>query len=163
MKNLLLFLLFQIACFQFLNAQFLTPTVVSSLGGAGNNSAFTVGDLSISTYSSSDLIVTQGFQQSNLLTDDGTPDNVNELKDVGFKIKVFPNPAKDKLIIKIDELKKGDIQLHLMDLKGRNLKTLKIERKDRKKTIYLGNFPSGIYLLKATYRNKSNIYKIVKH
>ncbi len=52
---------------------------------------FTIGEVAVTTLTTSDLILTQGFHQGELMTTsvDGLP--------VSVTYKIYPNPTKDKL------------------------------------------------------------------
>ena len=97
-----------------LSAQSATPSVLASSGGEGsdgsNHAAWTMGELSISTLSNGDQILTQGFHQPRLLivgTNDGDPD---------IGLNIFPNPTQDRLVISYD----GELSLTyiLHDMRG---------------------------------------------
>lgn len=71
-------------------------------------------------------------------------------------IKIYPNPAKDKIYINNTENIKIE-SISIIDLKGKNI--MKFER--NKTELDLSGISTGIYLLKLTYGNEIIIKKIV--
>ena len=65
-----------------------------------------------------------------------------------YEVVVFPNPMDKHLTIQVEESRKEDLTLHLMDLQGRVLKQSSIGSNQRKVDLSTGNLPAGLFLLK---------------
>jgi hypothetical protein len=108
---LLLTLLF----FQTMGAQSTSPTVVNSAGGVIQNNShsleWSLGELAVSTLTSPNNLLTQGFLQPNVIIV-GTEDLFDE-----SRLMVFPNPVSDWLNLQTDIPDIKTIQVH--DVLGR--------------------------------------------
>ena len=113
MRNILASLLALTMIFQ-MNAQSAAPTVLSSAGGSGqsggNGVEWTLGELSVTTLTDGDQIMTQGFHQPQLII------VANEDLAVEIDFNVYPNPTQDRLILN----NKGDVAFSFVihDIKG---------------------------------------------
>lgn len=108
----------------------------------------TLGEIAIKTLTSTDFILTQGFQQGAI--------KVNTLideKDFTLKIKVYPNPVTHSLIIESDK----ESLYELYNINGQ--KILTINKSNPTEIIDFSNYSSGIYLLKI---NNQETHKIIK-
>ena len=96
-------------------AQNLSPTVVNASGGVIQNSSYSLewslGELAVSTLSSSANILTQGFLQP-IATTVGTDDLFDE-----SRFTAFPNPVSDWLNLQTDIPDIKTIKVH--DVLGR--------------------------------------------
>lgn len=121
MKKLitLLVAVFLTAQFGFSQIATLSPSVIASAGDyakVGNISlSWTLGEIAVSTLTSGNLILTQGFQQSYVL-----PDNI-ELNPIDWQIVAYPNPVNDELKIQFDVLEPTDFWVEIQDVTGRKL------------------------------------------
>lgn len=97
MKSYLTFL-FILALASGATAQSITPEVISSGGGDTTNSnaglSWTIGEPVTETVSGSNTKITQGFHQNHFEII-----SIEEYLDLGYEIKVFPNPATDYIQI----------------------------------------------------------------
>ena len=144
----------------------LNPTVISSAGGyaeATNISlAWTLGELAVSTLSTTGMILTQGFQQPFLL------DVGNAIDDPEFRwsVNAYPNPVTDVLNLRFNIDKTMDLQLELYDITGKKLtiKRLPSVMPGGRETLDFSGFRDGIYILKITSEKQKvrKIYKIQK-
>jgi hypothetical protein len=134
--------------------------VISTTGnyieyGAGSIS-YTIGECLTPTLFSSNLILTQGFQQSKLRL--GT--DIRNNKDLGFEITAYPNPVKEFIIIKVE--KNPGLSYIIYDING-----VMIERKEiigSETEINFENFSSSIYMLKVLNNNlEVKAFKIIKY
>ena len=143
----------------------LTPTVISSAGGyteTGDISlAWTLGELAVSTLSTTDMILTQGFQQPFLL-------DINAIDDPEFSwsVNAYPNPVSEILNLRFNIDKTMDLQLELYDITGKKLviKMLPSIMPGGRETLDFSGFRDGIYILKITSEKQKirKIYKIQK-
>lgn len=111
-------LIFVVLMVKSLNAQMLTPTVISS-GGAfySNASAMlstTIGELTmIETFSSSANFLTQGFQQPEILTV-----GLEESPASNNAVLIFPNPATDVFTLSANFKEGGTIEIIVYNALG---------------------------------------------
>jgi len=126
--------------------------VISSSGNSHENSsaqvAFTLGQLSIETYASSTVIVTQGFHQT-------FEEIVTGLEPIAtpIEVSVYPNPATDFLTIEVADFS-DDISYRLYNLNGLAVNSGKfITRYD----LSLTGYTDRVYLLLLTNNKKQLI------
>lgn len=138
-------------------AQSTTPTVVASSGGFFSNSAgmlsFTVGELAaVTTLSSSNNFLTQGFQQPS---DFGV--FVPPVKDENFAVSVYPNPSNSYFNISINASSNMALQYTVYDMLGKQITESRKNISHGKNliSIDLHQQVTGIYLLECTFTNLS--------
>jgi len=144
----------------------LSPTVISSAGGYAETTdislAWTLGELAVSTLSTTGMILTQGFQQPFLL------DIGNAIDDPEFNwsVNAYPNPVSEVLNLRFNIDKTMDLQLELYDITGKKLfiKMLPSIMPGGRETLDFSGFREGIYILKITSEKQKvrKIYKIQK-
>jgi hypothetical protein len=66
-----------------------------------------------------------------------------------FKIELYPNPAKDQTIIKLNSSLAGNATIRITDLSGKNVyqKTVEVQKGIQEFIIDCSQFDSGIYLV----------------
>lgn len=112
------------------------------------------------TFTSKDLIVQQGFQQT-MLSKYLENAKVNEIK---FNVVVFPNPVISELYIKFSEVITSDVEIILWDILGKPVLNLRKEIVDG--TIYINNLyslPSGNYIVTLKTDLGTQSFKIIKN
>ncbi|MFW5657688.1 MAG: lamin tail domain-containing protein, partial [Bacteroidota bacterium] len=81
---------------------------------------------------------------------------------INNKIKVYPNPARNRLFIDLsNNTGHGEVRLELMNVQGQMLKQIPASEKSLIE-IELDGFAPGIYLLKVTNADNQEIYRIVR-
>lgn len=77
---------------------------------------------------------------------------INNLASNENVIKVYPNPIKDKMIIKVGSINLGDVKIELMDIVGKKLyeQNFASMSADTEQTIQLNTIPKGIFILNMT-------------
>ena len=155
-KNHLLFFTFLIIP-AFLAAQELSPTVVSSAGSSENNLSWTLGEIAIETLSSSEGVLTQGFQQPGY-----TVETVIENNEFNVSIQVYPVPASDFISVKFSELQNG-FELVLYNLQGEVVVRQQVESDET--NLDLNRLSPSEYILNVINQENNLIksYKIVKY
>lgn len=157
-KLLLLFLLsFSIS----INAQTISPEVIATSGDYYTSSSvslsWTLGEMIVETFSSSSIILTQGFQQPyySLVS---IVENTNQELDIEF----FPNPVIDFFTIRINSEPDTEVIIEIIDIQGKLLFTTQTHEKLTK--IDLSNYSGNIYILSIqnTENEQYSIYKIIK-
>lgn len=84
---------------------------------------------------------------------------IGEVKD--FSIQAFPNPAKDKITLRVMKgLKEGMGNIEIVDLAGRVMKNEHME--SEVKEISIDALPAGVYIIKYTDDKHSNVIKLNK-
>ena len=140
-----------------LNAQKITPEVISSSGDyfkqANGSLSWTIGESMTETYTNGNIL-TQGFQQSGILTV-----SVFEIEDIGISIEIGPNPTKDFINLYIDNVK--DINYQLYDFNGKIIKQANIY--SDKTMISFSEFSSAAYILTIKKGNQViKAFQIIK-
>ncbi|MEW5845498.1 MAG: T9SS type A sorting domain-containing protein [Bacteroidota bacterium] len=141
------------------------PMQVIAAGGgyfenttAGLSISWTLGEVAYTTLTSTDYILTQGFQQGNLFTT-SVEKPTNPLNDIA----IYPNPAKEfvKVRVEIPNVA-GKATFELYDITGRKLisKEMVVEQSVPVE-LSLSEIRPGIYLLKVTLE-RDNLNRIVK-
>lgn len=125
---------------------------------AGLSISWTLGEVAYTTLTSTDYILTQGFQQGNLFTT-SVEKPTNPLNDIA----IYPNPAKEfvKVRVEIPNVA-GKATFELYDITGRKLisKEMVVEQSVPVE-LSLSEIRPGIYLLKVTLE-RDNLNRIVK-
>lgn len=84
---------------------------------------------------------------------------IGEVKE--FSIQAFPNPAKDKVTLRVMKgLKQGMGNIEIVDLAGRVMKNEYME--SEVKEISIDALPAGVYIIKYTDDKHSNVIKLNK-
>ena len=113
---------------------------------------FTLGELAIDNIGS-DLILTQGFHQGKLAIH-------TEIKEIDFKINLFPNPAHTHF--KVEFYTPKTVDIILTDIKGKIILREKIVNQTSK-SYDVSNLAQGIYTFTIIdLTNKQATYKIKK-
>jgi len=135
-------------------AQDLDQNVIGTAGNYSENGtaslSWTIGETVVETVSDGTNTLTQGFQQGNL----SVTTLINETE-MGYKVKVYPNPVTDKLSIETTEEK---MNFQLLNINGQVLKSGKCENQNHQ--IDFTALPQGTYILKL---NNNETHKIIKH
>ena len=167
-------LLIAVSVFSFISiySQSISPEVNATSGdyytGANATLSWTIGEGITETFSGTNSILTQGFQQSQY-----SITSIEELDDNKYQISVYPNPATDLINISIYPVKsllfngvqsvdKSSLKVELIDIQGKRLYYQNINSNNI--TLDLKQFPGSIYFLKV-YTTGSKLlrsYKITK-
>lgn len=134
--------------------------VIASAGGyatsANINLSWTLGETIIPTFTSTNIILTHGFQSvlKTVVVEENIEDEVT--------VTVYPNPTSELINIAFDEPVDAEIKVYLLNAVGRMVKTDFIEEAMQEKQINMQDLPSGIYYIKLIKGKLSNVYKVVK-
>ena len=113
--------------------------------------SFTIGEPVAGTVSGDNRILNQGFQQSDLTIRVATDEVPQEL----LSAKVFPNPAKDELIVELENATESDLTLKLYNVSGQLLLYKKTKTsKGELIRLNVTEFPNGAYFLSISQPNK---------
>lgn len=156
MKIIYFFLFVGISNFSI--AQSLEQFVIGASGTDFSNSnaqlSWTIGETIISTLSTGNQQLTQGFHQTLLQVS-----SVDNTEDTGFSAEVFPNPSQEIIVIQIDS-ELDQLQYSIFDVLGRLLHHEDILN-NRYTTVNLSNLSAGNYLLKIISKD-TKIFRTFK-
>jgi hypothetical protein len=136
--------------------QQLERQVVASGGGSGTSSAFTIGEVIVS---SSTIQVITGFQQPSFMSDRTT----TGITDISNTINVFPVPTQDVLNIAGADLNGLYVELSLYSANGTKVEVI-AERTQNEMRLNLSTLPHGFYYLNLFDKSTNSIgkFKILK-
>jgi len=133
------------------NAQTAELSLISTAGGVftskNESLTFTVGEIVTETFSSNDLIITQGFLQPYSKPGVGLPQETESQ----FSINIYPNPASNFFNIEVLEHEK--YLMNVLDLNGKIIETRPLIEHSTK--IDISNYYSGTYFIILTNNSKS--------
>jgi membrane-bound inhibitor of C-type lysozyme len=129
------------------NAQSIERQVISSMGASYNNGSIkvdqTVGETVISTESSLNIIITQGFHQPESDLSIDVPEIEREVK-----MSIYPNPTSSQVFLDITKVDAKSITLQLIDLTGKLLFAKEgVSPISTKETLDMSTFATGAYFL----------------
>ena len=152
-RNILLTLLLVINLA--INAQEVISVQGASYSNSNGSIDFTIGEVVTATLTNTNIILTQGFHQTNL-----TVLAVDDF-DINFQARVFPNPTQD--ILQLDIQNYSGLNYKLYDIQGRQLSIAKIDKKNT--VINTAQYAKGMYLLVILNENKQKLktYRIIKN
>jgi hypothetical protein len=155
-RNLLVVLLFFTA--HVLSAQEGIAVSGSTATGSGGSSSYSVGQLFYSTSTSSTGSVSQGVQQSVVVSTLSNP----ELTKLNLKAVTYPNPSTDYVVLSLSDASLTDLSYLLYDLQGRLVTQNKVLQADTR--IDLQVLGAGTYVLQVHQNNKQlKSFKIIKN
>lgn len=109
------------------DAQSISSEVLSSNGdyflNSNNSISWTLGEPFVETYTSSNVILTQGFHQKNNLF----VSTIQENQISGFTLTIFPNPSVDFITIQLFDNSMSEITnesiviIEIMDITGKQI------------------------------------------
>jgi len=86
---------------------------------------------------------------------------INE-NETGNELKVYPNPAKNKLIVQCEKHKVID-ELKIISAEGKKVYQMTNTNKQKKHTIDISTFKNGVYFIKASVNNKEVVRRFIKN
>lgn len=139
-----------------INAQEVVSSAGDSHSNANGSVSYTIGEPVIETFSGGNNILTQGFQQSNLMIT-----AIEELPGLNFEISAFPNPATDIVKLRIGKESIAGMQYMLYDMSGNLLLRNGLEGTETE--IPFSDFFPAEYILRISDNRKEvKSFKIVK-
>ena len=147
------------------NAQSLSPEVVSSSGGflgsTGGSVSYTIGEPVSETFTAGGKILTQGFQQPFTISLTGIPESSG--KD---EVYAYPNPVKDELTIDFTSIKAGAYIFRIFDVAGKEVadKKIQIGNDPFTEKISLSGYQNGIYYIDVIAADQSfhKVFQLIK-
>lgn len=118
--------------------------------------SWTLGETVIETFGSSDLILTQGFQQPVL-----TVSTYIEDPGLDFQISAFPNPTREHVNISTDLSDADNLIYRVYDMQGRFIISDRLEGAQTR--VVFDDFHPGAYFIRIIRNDKPvKIFKIIK-
>lgn len=150
-------------CFLFcgiLNSQ-AQQGIVSAGGegnGAGGSISFTIGQIDYTNISTGEGSINEGLQQPYEIF------IVTGIEEKGIEINaaVYPNPATDFIILKVENWESAKFSYQLVDIQGKILLNKKVENNET--TIPFTELSGALYFIKVLKNNNEvKTFKIIKN
>lgn len=148
-----------------LQAQTLSPTVISSSGGyysaGGASLSFTVAEMTmVQTFSSTGNILTQGFQQPE---DYGV--GITETPVLSGDVLIYPNPSSGNFVLSFNSFENSETTINMYNLVGQVVMTKSVSQVKGLNTVNfdIRDFSQGIYMLELTLANSKGEKKTEYH
>lgn len=153
----ILFLLLTFSCY----SQIAQRQTVSAQGGVYTINGFvfsqSIAQSSIiGTSTTSQLTFQHGFQQSLV----AIVSNTISIPD--FSVTLYPNPVIDSFTISVANAPEEPLTIKINNLLGQLLYHGQLASFQSQKTIPIGNYPNGIYLVQLISKNQIVTKKIIK-
>lgn len=157
MKTLLLFFLLVLYAMSYSLCQEVIATSGEFNESNDGSVSWTIGEMATQTLENNDVIVTQGFHQTNL-----TITVIKELKKLDVQITAYPNPVTNMVKIKIESKMSDKLSYTLVDANGKLLIRQLINSNETEIPFFY--YAPSVYFLKV-YDSKREIktFKIIKH
>lgn len=142
--------------------QTLSPETILSSGGDFANAeaqiSWTLGDFQTTTYMKDQIVLTQGFLQTEIKVTDVF--SINNSLDI--ELKVFPNPVTNYLFIKLISDDNKKISWQLINQNGKIMRYDDLYNKETE--IDFSQYEDGIYYLKTFSKDGSflKIFKVIR-
>ena len=143
--------------------QSISSSVIASGGGSyeagGINLSWTIGELAVETFTTSNLILTQGFQQGYYEIT-----SVNDPLVKSIDLDIYPNPAIDFITIKIKNTDVKSVRLELYSIDGVLVVNELWENTGAPYKFQVNRFNANQYILKVIDLDNKNTssFKIIK-
>jgi hypothetical protein len=126
--------------------------------GSGGSASYTIGQIDYISAADSGGTITQGIQQPyEILIVTGMDEN-----GIDLTISVYPNPATDFVLLKMENNKLENFTYQLYDIQGKILLNKKVE--SRKTSISMIDLAHAIYFIKVLKNNiEVKTFKIIKN
>ena len=142
-----------------LQAQEAIPATGGNGSGSGGSVSYTVGQIVYTTITGTNGSSAQGVQQPFEIS---VVTGIPEAKDILLEIIVYPNPAKDFVLLNIKNYDVQNLRYQLYDNNGSLLQDYKIEGSET--NIVMSNYIPAVYFLKVSDNNKViKTFKIIKN
>jgi hypothetical protein len=156
--------LFIISFFITINTVAFSQSISSSLVASGGDFyessegslQFSIGENSVTTFSSTNSIITQGFEQSEII--------INSISNplASSQINIYPNPSSDRVIISGLPICEID-EIILSDITGRS-QNLIMNENESSIELNVSALTDGTYFFQIILKNSDELhtYKIIK-
>lgn len=141
------------------NAQQSANSSGGKASGSGGTATYSVGQVVYTTATGSNGSVVQGVQQPFEIS---VVLGLEEAENISLNLMAYPNPATDRLTLKVDNYDGANLSFQLFDLTGKLLHNAKV--KSNETVINMQDYQFGVYFLKVFNTNKEiKTFKILKN
>lgn len=141
------------------NAQQSANASGGKASGSGGTATYSVGQVVYTTATGSNGSVAQGVQQPFEIS---VVLGLEEAENISLNLMAYPNPATDRLTLKVDNYDGANLSFQLFDLTGKLLHNVKV--KSNETVINMQDYQFGVYFLKVFNTNKEiKTFKILKN
>jgi hypothetical protein len=147
-----------------LEAQETIPVAGGDVSGKGGSVSYSVGQVTYETYSGTNGYVAQGVQLPFGIS---VISGIEEANSISLQFSAYPNPAKNFVILKIENFKAENLTYRLFDINGKLLVEKNIEGNETR--IDIDKLITAIYFMKVLRINKAlssqeiKTFKIIKN
>jgi opacity protein-like surface antigen len=142
-----------------LSAQEVMPASGGNGTGSGGSASYTIGQPGYTTSSGTNGSVSEGVQQPYEIS---TITGIEDAVGIVLASSVYPNPATDFLILRVDDYEGMKLSYQLFDINGRLLESNYITGSES--AIMMSRYSAGTYFLKVMSSNKDvKTFKIIKN
>jgi len=154
--KIVIFTFLMVFVFTFSQAQEVISTAGETNTAGNIEVSWTVGEAVINTFSTGNSVLTQGFHQTKLIIT-----AISDIVDSNIRIKVYPNPTEEFVVIQFNEIIQKSSFL-LLNMNGSELESGLMETVH--KQINLSGYANGTYLLQIRKNNGETLqtFKIQK-
>jgi hypothetical protein len=159
MKVAILFISFFLVNFgEVIQAQNAIPATGGNGSGSGGSISYTVGQVVYNAISGSNGSVIQGIQQPYEISVVTGIEN----KEINLGFLVYPNPATEFLVLKVDGFENMNLSCWLYDIGGTLVLNKKVTTGETQ--INVQSLSAGTYFLKVTSGSKElKVFKVIKN
>ena len=142
-----------------LNAQETISSTGGEASGDGGSVSYTIGQLVYSTLTGTNN--NSIFQGVQLPFEISVVSGISEADEINLEVLVYPNPATDFVILKIDDVAEDQYMAFMYNINGRLIKNIEIT--DSETQIIMHDLISSIYFIKVIKDEKEvKVFKIIK-
>jgi hypothetical protein len=142
-----------------IQAQNTIPASGGNISGGGGTVSYSVGQVFYTINTGSNGSVAHGVQQPIEIS---VVTSVEEAKGISLEIVLYPNPATDFILLKIENYEIENLSYQLFDINGNLLHSNRVEANET--NISVSNLVSATYFLNVTDNNKViKTFKIIKN
>ena len=142
-----------------IQAQNTIPAAGGNASGSGGSASYTVGQIAYTTQTGTNASVAQGVQQPYEIS---TIVGIGEAIGILLECSIYPNPANDILILKVQNHNLQNLLFKLFDTSGRLLKSNRVTSDETQ--ISMGSLSPAVYFLRVADHEKDiKVFKIIKY
>jgi len=139
-----------------INAQEVNSAAGNSHSNTKGSISYTIGETVIETFTGENNILTQGFQQSNIVVT-----AIDELPGLKYEISVYPNPTTGVVKLRIGKESVSGMQYILYDMNGKLLMKNMLEGIETE--VPFGDLSPAEYILEVSDQDKElKSFRIIK-
>lgn len=142
-----------------LSAQVAITASGGEASGTSGSSSYSIGQLVYNTLTGTNQYsLSQGVQQPVEIS---VVSSIDKTQQIQLNVKVYPNPASNYLILRIEDIETETYKAFLYDLNGMQIKQIKVT--DQQTEVDINNLVPSVYFLKVMNQNQAiKTFKIIK-